>query len=197
MDLLGRIVRLQVQESSLKVGSAPQRYEPAAICVVPRLTLDADGVIGWTEQGERADDVHNRLHPATKNRRGSNGISIGFTAHYDAMRARFGDHLTDGIAGENILVRTERAIGELELADGIIVVTADGVHVRLGDVIVAEPCLEFSRYALCFPPGTRADGTAKMVKDALAFLRQGIRGYYAAYSGAPISLRAGDAVYRA
>jgi hypothetical protein len=31
-----------------------------------------------------------------------NTISIGFTSHYAQMRARFGEHMQDGIAGENI-----------------------------------------------------------------------------------------------
>lgn len=194
MELLGRVVRVQVQESSLKVGAPPRRYDPAGIRVVSRLTLDSDGVTGWIERGERVNDVHNRTHPASKNRRGVNGISVGFTAHYAAIRACFGEHLTDGIAGENILVRGERMVREDEAAGGLVIVTAAGARLRLSRVIVAEPCVEFSRYAARFPLDARANAT---LKEALNVLRGGMRGYYAAYDGESTDVCVGDSVYLA
>src|SRR5215216_4561414 len=116
MRFLGSIVRLQVQTVSLKVGTAPQRrYDPAGICAVPTLELNYGGVQGWTADNEPLTDVHHRDHPASKNRGGENGISLGFTSHYQEMRDRFDDHLIDGIAGENILVATDRHIDEADL----------------------------------------------------------------------------------
>ncbi len=193
MELLGTIVRLQVQRASLKAGQAPGRYyDPAPITAVPALTLDDGGVTGHDAEGRPVPDVHHRDHPASRHR-GENGVSIGFTAHYDAMRARFGDHLTDGIAGENILARNEGLIGADGLNAGIVVVTADGQELRLGAAQVAEPCVEFGRHALRLPRDARSDAA---VGAALAFLRRGLRGYYLTYDGAPATVRVGDLVYR-
>ncbi len=193
MELIGRVVRLQVQESSLKAGGQPRRwYDPAPIRAVPSLTLDAQGVVGKIAGGETILDVHNATHPASKNRAGSNGISIGFTSHYAAMRARFGDHLTDGIAGENILVATDRRFTEADFAAGIQIETADGAVVRLEEVIVAEPCVEFSRYALRYPRDLPSDPA---VTAALNFLREGTRGFYARSRGEPATVAVGASVY--
>lgn len=178
MRPIGEIVLLQVQVASLKVGQSPQsRYDPDPLRAVPRLRLTGDGVAGLTEEGETLPDVHNRTHPASKNRRGSNGISVGFAAHYAAMRDRFGDHLTDGIAGENILVGGhDGMLTEDELRDGLVIETPDGL-VPLEQVIVAAPCVEFARYALRFPDDQRPDRT---VTEAVRFLDHGVRGFYAA-----------------
>src|SRR5947209_8745663 len=194
MELIGVIVGLRVQRSSLKVGQAPlRRYDPAPLQAVPALTLSQSGVTGLTERGEPIVDVHSREHPASKNRSGANGISVGFTSHYDAMRARFGDHLIDGLAGENILVRTDRPFGETDLARGLLVETAGGATARLARVIFATPCVEFTRFALRHPDDARTDRT---VTEALIFLAAGMRGYYARYSGDPVAIRLGDRVYR-
>ncbi|MHB8648414.1 MAG: hypothetical protein ACYDAR_21750 [Thermomicrobiales bacterium] len=193
MELIGRIVRLQVQASSLKVGERLRRwYDPAPIRAVPTLTLDESGVVGRTESGETILDVHNATHPATKNRAGSNGISVGFTSHYGVMRARFGDHLADGIAGENILVATERMFTAADCAAGIRVETSDGATIDLEQIIVAEPCVEFSRFALRYPHDPPSN---QAVTDALNFLREGTRGFYATYRGVPATIAVGASVY--
>ncbi len=202
MELLGEIVRLQAQRASLKAGQAPRRYyDPSPITTVLALTLDDGGVTGHDAAGRPVPDVHHRDHPASRHR-GENGVSIGFTAHYDAMRARFGDHLTDGVAGENILVRNEGLIGADSLGAGVVIVTADGRELRLGAAEVAEPCVEFSRHALRYARDARSDAA---VTAALTFLRHGMRGYYLTYTGAtdaedargvPACVRVGDRVYR-
>src|SRR3712207_1174083 len=153
--LIGTIVRLQIQESSLKVGDKPRRYDPAPIRPVPALRVSSAGVVGLAANGERIVDVHHQDHPTSKNRGGENGISLGFTAHYLTMRQRFGQHLADGIAGENILIEADRQFQEEELAAGVVVEGAAGRRLELRPVIVAAPCVEFSRYALQFPDGAR------------------------------------------
>ena len=197
MELLGSVVRLQVQTRSLKLGERPHRwYDPAHIRAVSRLGLDPDGVTGWSAEGERLDDVHNANHPESKNR-GGNGVSLGFTGHYGAMRRRFGTHMGDGIAGENLLIATGiaggRAFGEEELVGANLVIETDSGRLRLGEVRVAEPCVEFSRFALGAEPTEDPEGA--VVKDALQFLRRGLRGYYAAPSGSG-TVDLGDLVYR-
>ena len=196
MQLIGSVVRLQVQLRSLKAGERPRRwYDPEPIVAVPRLGVDEGGVVGWDAEGNRLDDVHNVNCPGGRNR-GNNHVSVGFTSHYGAMRRRFGNHLRDGIAGENILVATGTAGGlsfvEGELTGVLVVESATG-RVRLTELSVAEPCAEFSRFAL------RAEGfdgeEAPAVRDALQFLRRGMRGYYAAHA-TPGMVELGDLVYR-
>ena len=182
MRLIGAIVRLQVQESSLKVGDKPRRYDPSPIRSVPALRVSPAGVVGLVENGESILDVHHHDHPTSKNRGGENGISLGFTGHYREMRLRFGQHLADGIAGENILIEADRQFVVDELATGVVVEGNDGRRLELRPVIVAAPCVEFSRYALKFPDDARPDAT---VTDALRFLDAGMRGFYATYTGEP------------
>lgn len=192
MYALGNICRLQVQRTSLKVGDGSRRsYDPAGISDVPRLTITEGGVIGWDERGERIDDVHHRDNPATKYR-GDNAISIGFVSHYEEMRRAYGDHVTEGIAGENILIEQDQLIGEDDLRHGIAIETANGSLVRLDNVIVATPCVEFSRFAMHFPEGARPDET---VTATLQFLNDGMRGYYASYAGTESEINVGDRVF--
>jgi hypothetical protein len=189
---IGTIVRLQVQESSLKVGSKPRRYDPAPIRPVPAMRVSPAGVVGLGENGETIVDVHNHDHPASKNRGGENGISLGFTPHYLAMRRRFGQHLHDGVAGENILITVDRQFLEEDLAAGVVVEGTGGRRVELRPVIVAAPCVEFARYALNFPNDTRPDAT---VTEALRFLDTGMRGFYATYAGEPAVVEIGARVF--
>jgi hypothetical protein len=189
---IGTIVRLQVQESSLKVGDKPRRYDPAPIRAVPAISLDPAGVIGLAENGETILDVHNLDHPSSKNRDGENGISLGFTGHYLAMRQRFGQHLADGIAGENILIEADRQFPLEALTAGVVVEGTSARRIELRPIIVAAPCVEFSRYALRFPDGARPDAT---VTEALRFLDAGMRGFYATYTGEPAVVEIGARVF--
>ncbi len=194
MQDIGTVVRLQVQESSLKVGNKPRRYDPLPIQSVPAISLSAAGVVGLTENGESIVDVHHREHPSSKNRSGENGISLGFTAHYLAMRRRFGQHLRDGIAGENVLIEVDRQFPVKDLANGVVVEGTAGIRLELRPVIVAAPCVEFSRYALMFPDGDRPDAT---VAEALRFLDAGMRGFYATYEGEPVVVEIGARAFLA
>ena len=194
MQDIGTVVRLQVQESSLKVGNKPRRYDPLPIRSVPAISLGSAGVVGLAENGEHIVDVHHREHPSSKNRGGENGISLGFTAHYLAMRRRFGQHLRDGIAGENFLIEVDRRFQEVELANGVVVEGTGGRPLELHPVIVAAPCVEFARYALEFPDGARPDAT---VTEALRFLDAGMRGFYATYEGEPVVVEIGAGVFLA
>ena len=189
---IGTVVRLQVQESSLKVGVKPRRYDPAPLRSVPAISLSAAGVVGLAENGESIVDVHHRDHPSSKNRGGENGISLGFTGHYREMRQRFGQHLRDGIAGENILIEVDRQFQVEDLASGVVVEGADERPLELRPVIVAAPCVEFSRYALKFPDGARPDAT---VTEALRFLDAGMRGFYATYKGESAVVELGARVF--
>jgi hypothetical protein len=192
MHFIGEIVRLQVQVTSLKVGDRPRRfYDPSGIRVVPKMTMTPAGVFGWDEDENRLDDVHHQDHPDSKNR-GDNGISIGFTSHYQEMRHAYGEHVVDGIAGENILIAQEGLIGEDDLRHGIAIETAKGTVIRLENLIVATPCIEFSRWAMQFPENHRPD---ESVTETLQFLNDGMRGYYGSYTGEDAEVYVGDRAF--
>lgn len=189
---IGRIKQVQIQRSSLKLGERPYRvYDPAPLMVVDSLLFNARGVIGLNADGARIIDVHHRDHPTSRNNGGVNGLSIGFTSHYRAMTDRYGDHVINGCAGENILVETE---DQVELADlGARLVIRDSVtgeSVYLTEIMVAAPCIEFCHYVHKANLQT-APLVADAVKAGLQFLGNGMRGFYLTPAGMG-RVRAGD-----
>ena len=191
MEWIGTVVRLQIQTASLKVGERPRRYDPSPLRSLDSLEVTPEGVSGDIESGAAVLDVHHARHPHSKHRGGTNGVSIGFTTHYAAMRERFGAQVSDGIAGENMLIATTRRWQEQDLAGGVIVVGESTSPLTLGRIVVAAPCVEFSRYALRFPDDARPDAT---VTQALRFLDGGLRGFYAALDGEPVRVTLGAQV---
>jgi len=194
MREIGIIKLVQVQRSSLKAGERPYRYyDPTPLLVVDGLMLSPGGVVGLAADGGRVIDVHNVGHPASKNQRGINGVSIGFTNHYQAMRERFGPHLTEGCAGENILVEAGHTFGLGDLGGQLAIETSSGAIVSLAGLLVATPCVEFSQFAAS--QGERLPPEA--LKTTLQFLDEGMRGFYArlASDSAEAIVRAGDRVF--
>jgi hypothetical protein len=194
MREIGVVKLLQVQGASLKVGARPDAYyDPAPLLAVERLLITPAGCVGVTAAGERIVDVHNAEHPWHKNRQGSNGVSLGFTGHYDAMRERFGAHLSDGIAGENILVEAGGQFALGDLGDAVVIVGAGGATAALTDLLVADPCVEFSRFVhLSADPITSDE-----LRTTLQFLGDGMRGFYARPDAgqATAEVRVGDRVF--
>lgn len=176
LELIGEIILLQVQMRSLKRGERPRSwYDPDPITTVSAIQIDPGGVTGIDAAGDPAiGDVHHRDHPASKFR-GENGVSIGLTSHYERMRDRFGDHLQTGIAGENIIVWTERVYEESDVAGGFVVMAGRG-PVSLRAVESVKPCAEFSKWCLRYPHDHVPDAA---VTDALKFLFSGTRGFLA------------------
>lgn len=191
--LIGTIVQLQVQRSSLKLtGEHGRYYHAEPIQQVSSLDLDPGGVVGRDAEGNGIIDVHHRDHPMSKNR-DLNGISIGFVTHYDLMRQRVGGHLLNGLAGENILVETDTMFTLSDLPERLFIENAGGTRIELIDVQVAEPCVEFTKFSLQYTPEQKPDRT---VTETLDFLRRGMRGYYATYLGAPAAVQIGDRLTR-
>lgn len=179
MQEIGTIVRLQIQRASLKSGVKPNRvYDPAPILAVERLAVSPEGVLGQAADGTWIADIHHRAHPVTKNEDGRHGVSVGFTAHYDAMRERFGERISLGCAGENIIAATERIFGWDDVSGGLALLAADGrIPVRLAVLDVAHPCRPFTGWAL----GQVVE--AEVLKSQLQFLDGGMRGFYAVGEG--------------
>jgi len=193
MRQIGRVKQVQVQRGPLKRGDKPHRYyDPAPLLVVEKLILTPQGVIGVTAEGEELIDVHHAAHPESRHA-GVNGVSLGFTSHYRTLREKFGAHLTDGLAGENILVETSEEFLQ-EIPGGCVIMRAqeNGKLAYLEQLEVAEPCVEFSHFALNEPMPV----PAARLRDALIFLDHGRRGFYATLRGEePFVLRAGDTLF--
>lgn len=172
MREIGRVVRLQVQTASLKRGERPSRvYDPAPLAEVSRLLLSLRGAAGERD-GAPLLDVHHADHPHTKTEPGREA-SFGFTSHYGKMRGAYGEHLAVGCAGENVLVETDRIWRLEDFGGGLAFAGREsGALLRLSRVSVADPCVEFSRYALRAPAAPPAE-----VKPVLQFLAEGTRGY--------------------
>jgi hypothetical protein len=186
---LGRIVHLQIQRSSLKTGENPTRvYDPAPLLRVDRLLVGPDGTLGAGSDGSWLVDVHHRAHPHTKNDDGAHGVSLGFTSHYARMHDRFGDRITLGCAGENIIVETDRRIALEDLERGVVLLARDGQELaRLEVLQVAQPGRPFSGWAL----GGVVE--PRVLKETLQFLEGGTRGYYCVGVGSAI-VSVGDRV---
>ena len=178
MELIGTVVRLQVQRSRLKPGPRSTRvYDPAPLLEVPELEVEPRGVVGLVD-GRRVQDVHHADHPDSRHR-GLNGLSLLPRAHYSQLRARFGDHLADGVAGESLLLETEGPWTLTDLRGDLVLETVEGGLLALADPAVAAPCVEFTRFCLGRQPGRVDDEVA----GALAELDDGARGFYLTATG--------------
>jgi hypothetical protein len=200
------VIRLQVQVRPMKQGRAPWRvYDPSCLREVDRLRLTQYGVVGVLDDGTEILDVHHADHPESRDRRGRSGLSVMATGDYAALRERYGDHLTDGIAGEGILVEHRPGLGRRAMPEHMLLRRAgdpgDGAGGERGDasgdgaaelalhgVHVAEPCVEFTRYCLRLPA---SDSVGDDVAAGLLDLGDGARGYKMVAGGEWV-LRRGD-----
>ncbi len=172
MELLGTVVRLQVQRSRLKPGTRGARtYDPSPLLEVDALDVTPRGV----RSGEVLD-VHHADHPDSRNVDLVNGLSLLPRAHYERLRATYGPHLVDGAAGESLLLDTDGPWTSLE---GPLHLETEGGLLELADPMAAPPCVEFSRFCLRRPLGD----TGPEVQAALADLDGGVRGFYASARG--------------
>lgn len=191
---IGQVKLVQVQRASLKFGERPNRYyDPSPLLVVERLLASAEGAVGVTADGQTVADVHHTGHPDSKNIKGVNGLSLGFTSHYRQMQARYGGHVVDGCAGENIVVEAEQRFGLDDLSGRLAIQSAaTGQFVYFTQLLVAAPCVEFSHFC------NRASSplSAEELKTTLQFLDDGIRGFYTTLADAQQAvIQAGDKVF--
>ena len=196
MRRIGKVVRLQVQRASLKVNlltgdRSDRQYDPAPLLAVDRMDVDSNGVTGILPSNARVIDVHNPLHIESKSTPSRNDVSVGFTSHYDSMRKRFGPHLTDGIAGENIIVECDELFDQGTLGSRLTVISNGNEVVRFDNPRAAEPCEPFSRWALRDPSLKPVD---PIIGQTLKFLRNGMRGYYTSCKTAG-AIQIGDEIF--
>ena len=182
MELIGTVVRLQLQRSRLKPGEKHQRvYDPAPLLEVDELVVTPRGVTG---PGGMLD-VHHADHPDTRNVKLRNGLSVMTRPRYDALRAAYGPHLVDGIAGESLLLDDGG-----DLSGELVLETDEGRLALVG--AAAPPCVEFSRFVL----GRGLGDTGPEVLAAMAALDGGARGFYLRTEGTG-RVRAGARLFRA
>lgn len=169
-----RVVRLQVQTDRLKPGAAPHRYyHPERIRPVAVLDVGPGGASSPGPDGT-VIDVHNRAHPHTRDPHGKAGLTLMGTGDYEKLRLRYGAHVSDGIAGESILVDAPDGLAGGQPAAARVLTS--GGPIELQAVRVAKPCVEFSRYCL---GEAMSESVSADVREALEFLDGGMRGYRA------------------
>ncbi|WP_438481829.1 hypothetical protein [Oleiharenicola lentus] len=178
MKLLGEIALLQIQRSSLTIGTGPDRYfDPAALLAVEELFLTSSGAYATAADGSCLVDIHNAAHPFTRSR-GENTLCFGFSRHYDTMQEKFGAHYTFGCAAENIIIDgLDARVTHADVAAGVVIETDQGLA-TLGAVIVATPCMPFAKFAL-----RDQDAATQSIKATIQFLDHGLRGFYCAFTG--------------
>jgi hypothetical protein len=167
VTLLGRIVLLQVQRQALKIDGVG--YDPAPLLPCTAIALGPDGILG-DHDGGWVVDVHGAGHPRSRGG-GRRALSVGFTSHYRAIAARYGE-VPLGVAGENLIVETDEPIRPASLAGTIVIETAQG-SVELSGARVAAPCREFTSYLL----GRTDVAPRGEIAADLEFLADGMRGY--------------------
>lgn len=195
----GEVSLVQLQPNGLIIDApepSPIRsfYDAGRRVVVNRLEISPRGIEADLVSGERVMDIHHLDHP-DKAYDDDDLVCIGFTAHYAAMRSEFGEHMVDGIAGENILIDHPDEVWLENLGERLGIqdqVTGEVAEFEM--VGVAEPCVEFSRFCAQRPlekmPGRR-------LGEILRFLGRGRRGYLLVLSGSidTVTVRPGDKVF--
>ena len=182
MELIGTVMRLQVQRSRLKPGPATTRvYDPTPLLQVSELVITPSGVVG-----DGVLDVHHADHPDTRNVKLLNGVSLMTLSRYRALRETYGGHLVDGSAGESLLVDSE----DLDDLGGSLVLETEDGRIEF-ESMHTPPCVEFTRFVL----GRGAGDVGPEVMSTLEALDHGARGYYLRTTGTG-TVRAGARVYR-
>lgn len=172
---LGKVKLVQVQPSGLIIETASGDFYDASRRVeVGSLWITSLGIEATLADGRYVLDIHHINHP-DKAYDNKDLVSIGFTSHYSAMRARFGEHMLDGIAGENIIIESDQEVWTDDLGRQIAFENPDtGQQVLLDLVRFARPCKEFSHFAA---NSQHAKLPAADLKSTLQFLNNGRRGF--------------------
>lgn len=192
---LGRVRLTQLQPSGLIIETpSGYFYDASRRVVVDRLKITQLGIEAITPDGENVLDIHHINHP-DKAYDNDDLVCIGFTSHYEAMRERFGDHMVDGIAGENIIIQVDEEIWPEDLGDAIGIQNADTGEMGVLDMVkFAAPCQEFSHFAA---QSQHDKLPADELKSILQFLGNGRRGYLLVLSEdqEQIMVQPGDKVF--
>ncbi|MFC2028597.1 hypothetical protein ACFLTX_01595 [Chloroflexota bacterium] len=175
MSELGRIKLVQLQPSGLIIDTpSGSLYDATRRVEVESIQITTRGIETTTPEGEHVLDIHHIDHP-DKAYDEDDLICIGFTSHYKAMRERFGEHMIDGVAGENIIIQSDQEVWMDDLGKQIAIENSQTGERTLLDVLkYARPCEEFSQFATNSQHKTLPAGE---LKSTLQFLNNGRRGF--------------------
>jgi hypothetical protein len=191
---LGKIKLLQFQPSGMIIDSpSGEFYDVTRRVEVESLIITPLGIEALLADGEPVLDIHHINHPDKAYK--DDLISIGFTSHYAAMRERFGEHMQDGTAGENIIIESDREIWLDDLGQQVgIENTLTGQQTLLNILRIATPCNEFSHFAA---NSQHERLPADKLKSTLQFLNHGRRGFLLALAEGQenVTVKAGDRVF--
>ncbi|MBW8011536.1 MAG: hypothetical protein FVQ83_09910 [Chloroflexi bacterium] len=192
---LGRVKLTQLQPSGLIIETPSGHfYDPSRRVEVDRLRITPLGIEATTLEAEHVLDIHHIDHP-DKAYDDDDLVCIGFTSHYAAMRARFGEHMVDGIAGENIIIDVEEEVWPEDLGQRIGIENADSGQLALLDMVsFAAPCQEFSHFAA---QSQSEPLPVDKLKAILQFLGNGRRGFLLLLgkNQEQVSVQPGDKVF--
>lgn len=183
---IGRVTALRIATADLKLGDGP--YDPSRLLHVDEMWLTPRGCVAPME-GARVLDVHHLDHPGPR-RHGVSAtrmVSVGFTSHHAWMADSFG-HDRGRLAAENIVVETDERFTADDLAGGL-AVSGNHAPVWLRDLLVCEPCVQFSSYMT-------ESSEPSVISDALRRLDDGVRGFVTGlgHLEGPMVVRVGDEV---
>lgn len=192
---LGLVKLVQLQPSGLIIETPSGYFYDASRRVeVNRLLITSKGIEATKPDGEHVLDIHHLDHP-DKAYDDDDLVCIGFTSHYQAMRARFGEHMVDGSGGENIIIEYDEEVWTEDLGGQIAIENAETGQMTLLDLVCfAAPCDEFSHF-VTQSQHKRLPTTE--LKETLNFLNNGRRGFLFVLSDGQESatVQAGDKVF--
>ena len=192
---LGKVKLVQVQPSGLIIETPTGYFYDATRRVeVEKLIITSLGIEATTASGEHVLDIHHINHPGKKYD-DDDLVCIGFTSHYQAMRERFGEHMVDGAAGENIIIEYNREVWIDDLGKQIAIENAEtGEKIFLDVLSFAAPCEEFSHFVA---NSQHEKLPAAELKAALQFLNNGRRGFLLVLSDGQevATVQVGDRVF--
>ena len=194
MRELGQVKLVQVQPAGMVIETpAGDFYDVTRRVEVERLIITASGIEADLANGEHVLDIHHMEHPDKAYK--DDLVSIGFTSHYAAMRARFGEHMQDGTAGENIIIASDREIWLEDLGQQVLIENSEtGQQTVLEILRIARPCNEFCHFVA---NSQHARLPAEELKSTLQFLDHGRRGFLLALAKgqSACTVQAGDRVF--
>ncbi len=192
---LGKVKLVQVQPTGLIIEtSSGDFYDASRRVEVDSLLITPLGIEATTPEGLHVLDIHHINHP-DKAYDPDDLVSIGFTSHYQAMRAHFGAHMIDGVAGENIIIEYDQEVWTADLGQQIAIENAKTGHLaRLNLEHFSAPCAEFSHFAANSQDQRLP---AAQLKSTLQFLNKGRRGFLFLLSEdqEPATVQPGDKVF--
>lgn len=192
---LGHVKLVQIQPSGLIIDTpSGDFYDASRRVEVDQIQITSRGIEFTPPEGDRVLDIHHIDHP-DKAYDNDDLVSIGFTSHYKAMRDRFGEHMVDGVAGENIIIEYDQEVWMNDLGQRIAIENKEtGQKALFYMESFASPCKEFSHFAA---KSQDKRLPAAELKATLQFLDKGRRGFLLGLSDGQktVTVQSGDKVF--